>query len=159
MTRTHYTYEKSPDNAIFAEFRWANFFRTHLVLEQLLGCTKDCASVTLADVERDDPKALAKAGSSSCTWPVTGGPLTSGMPRLKELCRKGKRREVRQRWRRLRAWRPWLRSEAVDLRPPARRPTEHPAAQSRSARAPRKQRRESKTALAMKARMSMRKRA
>jgi hypothetical protein len=61
VARTHYAYEKSPDNAIFAEFRWANFFRTHLVLEQMLGCTKDCASVTLADLERDDPGAMAKA--------------------------------------------------------------------------------------------------
>ncbi|HTS96733.1 MAG TPA: ParB/Srx family N-terminal domain-containing protein [Streptosporangiaceae bacterium] len=61
VARTHYAYEKSPDNAIFAEFRWANFFRTHVVLEQMLDCDKDCASVTLADLEQDDPAKMAKA--------------------------------------------------------------------------------------------------
>lgn len=60
VARTQYAYEKSAEDAIFAEFRWAGFFRTHLVLEQLLGCTKDCASVTLADLERDDPGAMAR---------------------------------------------------------------------------------------------------
>ncbi|MFZ2013995.1 MAG: ParB/Srx family N-terminal domain-containing protein [Nocardioides sp.] len=58
--RSAYAYEKSPDNAIFAEFKWAGFFRTHLILEQLLGCTGDCTLVTLADLERDDPESMAE---------------------------------------------------------------------------------------------------
>ena len=59
VARTHYAYEKSSSNAIFAEFRWASFFRTHLVLEQLLSCTGNCTAVTLADLEHDDPEAMA----------------------------------------------------------------------------------------------------
>ena len=60
VARTQYAYEKSSDNAIFAEFRWASFFRAHFVLRQLLGCTGNCAEVTLADLEHDDPEGMAK---------------------------------------------------------------------------------------------------
>lgn len=57
VARTHYVYVKSSDNVIFAEFKWANFFRTHLILIPLLNCKKDCAAVTLADVRKADPEA------------------------------------------------------------------------------------------------------
>jgi len=56
VARTHYVYVKSPDNAIFAEFKWANFFRTHLIFDALLDCKNDCADVTLADIRKDDPE-------------------------------------------------------------------------------------------------------
>ena len=61
LARSHYAYVKSPDNAIFAEFRWANFFRTHLVLEQLLDCTGDCEAITLADLQKSDPDSMEDA--------------------------------------------------------------------------------------------------
>ena len=61
VARTEYAYEKSTDDPMFAEFRWAGFFRTHVVLDQLLGYTDNWTSVTLADLERDDPDAMAAA--------------------------------------------------------------------------------------------------
>ncbi len=56
VARTHYAYIKSTDNAIFAEFKWANFYRSRLIPAALLDCKKDCASVTLADIEKADPE-------------------------------------------------------------------------------------------------------
>lgn len=55
VARKKYAYVKSEENVIFAEFKWANFFRTRLIFSALLSCRKDCASVTLADIEKDDP--------------------------------------------------------------------------------------------------------
>jgi hypothetical protein len=55
VARTHYAYVKSTDNAIFAEFKWANFFRSRLIPDALLDCKKDCAAMTLADIKEADP--------------------------------------------------------------------------------------------------------
>jgi len=60
VARREYAYAKSADDPMFCEFQWAGFLRTHLVLKQLLGCTKDWTSVTLADLERDDKDELTK---------------------------------------------------------------------------------------------------
>jgi hypothetical protein len=59
VARREYAYAKSADDPMFCEFQWAGYLRSQLVLEQLLGCTKDWTSVTLADLERDDPDAMA----------------------------------------------------------------------------------------------------
>jgi hypothetical protein len=59
VARQEFAYEKSSDEPMFCEFQWAGFFRTHLVLGQLLGHTEDWTSVTLADLERDDAQAMA----------------------------------------------------------------------------------------------------
>jgi hypothetical protein len=56
VARTHYAYVKSADNAIFAEFKWANFFRARLIPTALFRCKDDCESVTLADIEKADPE-------------------------------------------------------------------------------------------------------
>ena len=61
VARTNYAYVKTGDNAIFTEFQWANFFRTHLVLSQLLEWPGDCSTVTLADLRAADPDALEDA--------------------------------------------------------------------------------------------------
>ena len=61
VARTNYAYVKTDDNAIFTEFKWANFFRTHLLLSQLLEWPGDVSAVTLADLRTADPDALEDA--------------------------------------------------------------------------------------------------
>jgi hypothetical protein len=60
VARSEYAYAKSADDPMFCEFQWASYLRSQLVLEQLLGREKDWTSVTLADLEHEDPDAMAK---------------------------------------------------------------------------------------------------
>jgi hypothetical protein len=59
VARCEYAYAKSSDAPMFSEFQWAGYLRSQLVLEQLLGRTKDWTSVTLSDLQREDPDAVA----------------------------------------------------------------------------------------------------
>jgi hypothetical protein len=47
-----------PTTPIFAEFRSANFFRTHLILYALLDRSADLSSVTLAELSSSDPSFM-----------------------------------------------------------------------------------------------------
>lgn len=60
VARKEYAYAKTQDAAMFCEFQWAGFLRTHLVIGQLLGCTKDWTAITLADLEHADADAMAE---------------------------------------------------------------------------------------------------
>jgi hypothetical protein len=63
VARTQHAYAKSADDAIFAEFRWATFFRSHLVLPELLDRKDDLPSVTLADLAAEDPDLMDRLRS------------------------------------------------------------------------------------------------
>ena len=55
VVRQGYGYVKDPNNAIFAEFKWGNFFRTRVIFDAQLSCEKKCMEMTLADIEKSDP--------------------------------------------------------------------------------------------------------
>ncbi len=52
VVRQEFGYVKSPDNAIFAEFKWGSFFRTRVLFDELLKCKKNCGAITLKDIEK-----------------------------------------------------------------------------------------------------------
>jgi hypothetical protein len=55
IVRERYGYVKDPNNAIFAEFKWGNFFRTRVIFdEQLTYKGEDPSGLTLADIKKAD---------------------------------------------------------------------------------------------------------
>lgn len=60
VIRLQYGYVKDPENPTFAEFRWASFFRSRVLFDAQLKCTKDCMDLTLADIEKQDPDDYAE---------------------------------------------------------------------------------------------------
>lgn len=56
VIRSAYGYVKDPGNAIFAEFKWGNFFRTRVIFKEQLTCEKNCMEMTLAKIEEADPE-------------------------------------------------------------------------------------------------------
>lgn len=78
VARLEHAYEKSADDAIFAEFRWGNFFRTHLQLPDLLDHKGDLQSLTLADLEKGRPGFMAELRSEVAA--LARSPLAAGLP-------------------------------------------------------------------------------
>ncbi len=52
--RKKYGYVKSPQNAIFAEFKWANFYRSRIIFNVQIKDKLDIKKLTLEDVKADD---------------------------------------------------------------------------------------------------------
>lgn len=52
--RQRYGYVKSPGNAIFAEFKWANFYRSRIIFDVQLKEQLDIKELTLEKVKDDD---------------------------------------------------------------------------------------------------------
>ena len=59
VIRLKYGFVKDPENPTFAEFRWASFFRSRVLFDAQLTCTKDWMNLTLADIEKQDPEDYA----------------------------------------------------------------------------------------------------
>lgn len=56
VVRQQYGYVKDPNNAIFAEFKWGNFFRTRVIFSELLTTkSKEPSKITLEDIKKSDP--------------------------------------------------------------------------------------------------------
>lgn len=54
VIRKRYGYVKSPQNAIFAEFKWANFFRARIIFNKQIKDQLDIEDLTLQQVKEDD---------------------------------------------------------------------------------------------------------
>ncbi|MCP4409470.1 MAG: hypothetical protein GY807_17310 [Gammaproteobacteria bacterium] len=54
VIRNKYGYVKSPQNAIFAEFKWGNFYRSRIIFNKQIKDQLDINNLTLQQVKKDD---------------------------------------------------------------------------------------------------------
>ena len=78
VVRQRYGYVKDPNNAIFAEFKWGSFFRSRVIFDAQLSCTKKCMNMTLEDIENSDPEDYSDKIAYALF--LASSPEASGLP-------------------------------------------------------------------------------
>ena len=78
--RERYGFIKDPENPIFAEFKWANFFRSRVIFwDALLDWPEDrLVEMTLADVREEDPEEFDELTAYALY--LAGSPEARGLP-------------------------------------------------------------------------------